>query len=486
MEETSNHDRSTLREYFEALLIAAIFLGFANTFVVKTFYIPSASMEDTLLIGDHLFVNRFIFGAEPGVLGGVLPSRAVQRGDIVIFRSVEDPKIDMVKRCVGVPGDTIEVRDKDLYLNGKRVDDDSYTQHQDPTTYSKRPGLSRQQRIRDNFGPYTVPAGSYFCMGDNRDRSWDSRYWGTVPEHYIKGPGRDDLLVVRRGGLGRQLARLGREVVPARIDRRRFPHPVALVAQLPGRSLGRIQGMGHKPLLREYLEALLIAVIFATFARTFVLQAFKIPTGSMEENLLVGDHVLVNKFVYGTTLSPLESSLLPRREIRRGDVVVFKFPEDPSRDFIKRCVGLPGDVIQVDNKRLKVNGSLVDDLSYTRHADPRTYPRSLLMSSNYRKRDNYGPYTVPEGNYFCMGDNRDNSNDSRFWGPVPAGNVLGRAFMIYWSFDDDNGGTDTGTAQAAESRPDTTGPLGRFHQLGWTLSRLFTHTRWERSFQIVH
>lgn len=244
--------------------------------------------------------------------------------------------------------------------------------------------------------------------------------------------------------------------------------------------------MGHKPLLREYLEALLIAVIFATFARTFVLQAFKIPTGSMEENLLVGDHVLVNKFVYGTTLSPLEGRLLPRRDIRRGDVVVFKFPEDPSRDFIKRCVGLPGDVIVVENKRLKVNGSLVDDLSYTRHGDPRTYPRSLLMSSSYRQRDNYGPYTVPEGNYFCMGDNRDNSNDSRFWGPVPSRNVLGRAFMIYWSFDAGNGGESTEATQAAESRPDTTGPLGRFRQLGWTLSRLFTHTRWNRSFQVVH
>jgi len=187
MNEIVNQDRSTLREYFEALLIAAIFLGFANTFVVKTFYIPSASMEETLLIGDHLFVNRFIYGPESGVLGGLLPGRDVQRGDIVIFRSVEDPKIDMVKRCVGVPGDTIEVRDKDLYLNGKRVADDSYTVHQDPTTYSHRPGLARQQRIRDNFGPYTVPAGSYFCMGDNRDRSYDSRYWGTVPRRFIKG-----------------------------------------------------------------------------------------------------------------------------------------------------------------------------------------------------------------------------------------------------------------------------------------------------------
>jgi len=244
--------------------------------------------------------------------------------------------------------------------------------------------------------------------------------------------------------------------------------------------------MGHKPILREYLEALLIAVIFATFARTFVLQAFKIPTGSMEENLLVGDHVLVNKFVYGPTVSQIEERLLPRRQIRRGDVVVFKFPEDPSRDFIKRCVGLPGDVIEIKSKRLVVNGQMVEDLSYTRHDDPRTYPRSLLMSSSYRRRDNFGPYTVPAGNYFCMGDNRDNSNDSRFWGPVPASHVLGRAFMVYWSFDAKGGGGGGREVQAAEAQPDTAGPLGRFRQLGWTLSRLFTHTRWERSFQVVH
>ena len=187
MTENVQQERSTVREYFEALLIAAIFLGFANTFVVKTFYIPSASMEETLLIGDHLFVNRFIYGPESGMLSGIMPSRDVRRGDIVIFRSVEDPRVDMVKRCIGVPGDTIEVRDKDLYLNGTRVDDDAYAVHQDPTTYSHLPNLSRQHRIRDNFGPYTVPPDSYFCMGDNRDRSYDSRYWGTVPSRFIKG-----------------------------------------------------------------------------------------------------------------------------------------------------------------------------------------------------------------------------------------------------------------------------------------------------------
>jgi signal peptidase I len=174
--------RSTFREYLEALLIAAIFLGFTNTFVVKTFYIPSASMEDTLLIGDHLFVNRFIFGpATTSLEKALFPLRDVQRGDVVIFRSPERPSVDMVKRCIGIPGDTIEIVDKDLYVNGKWVEDSSYTQHLDRQMF---PASFRQ---RDNYGPYVVPPDSYFCLGDNRDQSYDSRFWGTVPAHFVKG-----------------------------------------------------------------------------------------------------------------------------------------------------------------------------------------------------------------------------------------------------------------------------------------------------------
>ena len=174
--------QSTLREYFEALLIAGIFLGFTNTFVVKTFYIPSGSMENTLLIGDHLFVNRFIYGAAPtGVERGLLPSRSVQRGDIVIFRSPERPTVDMVKRCIGLPGDTIEVVNKQLRVNGKPVEDSDYVIHKDPRVIPAAAGR------RDNFGPVTVPEDRYFCMGDNRDQSHDSRFWNGVPRHYVKG-----------------------------------------------------------------------------------------------------------------------------------------------------------------------------------------------------------------------------------------------------------------------------------------------------------
>ena len=182
--------RSTTREYLEALLIAALFLGFTNTFVIKTFFIPSGSMEDTLLVGDHLFVNRFIFGgggAAGDLARKLLPSRTPRRGDIVVFRSPERPTVDLVKRLIGLPGDTLQVINKTLMVNGQKVEDATYVEHKDPRTFLNRPYMSEQQRLRDNFGPVTVPAESYFCMGDNRDMSYDSRFWGTVPAHYVKG-----------------------------------------------------------------------------------------------------------------------------------------------------------------------------------------------------------------------------------------------------------------------------------------------------------
>src|SRR5215218_4860238 len=160
----------------------------------------------------------------------------------------------------------------------------------------------------------------------------------------------------------------------------------------------------EKSLLREYLEALLIAVIFATFARTWVLQAFKIPSGWMQKNLLIGDHILVNKFVYGPTISPLEEKLLPIRKVRRGDIVVFKYPEDPNRDFIKRCMGLPGDTMTMIDKVLDINGRHVDVSSFTDYAASESYPRDLFFHGK-RVRDNFGPKSVEPHTYFCMGDN---------------------------------------------------------------------------------
>ncbi len=181
---TPGATKSVQREYFEALLIAALFLGFTNTFLVKTFYIPSGSMEKTLLIGDHLFVNRYVFG--PGG-GGLLPARNVRRGDIVIFRSPKTPETDLVKRCIGLPGDEIQLVNKQLFINGQAVDDSTYTQRTGDPAATRGSFPRPQARVRDNFGPFTVPEEHYFFLGDNRDHSYDSRYWGAVPRHLIKG-----------------------------------------------------------------------------------------------------------------------------------------------------------------------------------------------------------------------------------------------------------------------------------------------------------
>ncbi len=227
----------------------------------------------------------------------------------------------------------------------------------------------------------------------------------------------------------------------------------------------------EKSLAREYFEALLIAVVFATFARTWIVQAFKIPSGSMEQNLLIGDHILVNKFIYGPTASELERMLLPVRDVHRGDIVVFKFPKDPTRDFIKRCMALPGDTISSEDKVLSINGKTVDDSGYVFHTDPEILTHGGFYQPNL-VRDTFGPMVVPADEYFCMGDNRDNSNDSRFWGPVPRENVKGRAFMIYWSYDSDE-------------PYEWQGVPSKLRQIIRVALNFFTRTRWERTFRVV-
>src|SRR5919205_233089 len=159
-----------------------------------------------------------------------------------------------------------------------------------------------------------------------------------------------------------------------------------------------------KSTAREYYEALLIAVIFVNFARIFVFQAFKIPTGSMEDNLKIGDHIIVNKFIYGP--GPNIHGLLPLRDIDRGDIIVFRYPLQPDTDFVKRVIGMPGDVIEVRDKNVSVNGKELSE-PYVLHEDPQIYPLQPALPEPYRSRDQFGPYTVPPGQYFAMGDNRD-------------------------------------------------------------------------------
>jgi signal peptidase I len=182
---------------------------------------------------------------------------------------------------------------------------------------------------------------------------------------------------------------------------------------------------------RENVEAILIAVIIALFIRTFVVQAFKIPSGSMKPTLLIGDHILVNKFIYGVKIPYLSSVLLPVKDPQRGDIVVFKFPVDPRKDFIKRVIGVPGDVVEIQDKTIFINGRRVNH-DYGVFSDPR------VIAGNLKPRDNLGPITVPPGALFVMGDNRDESFDSRFWGFVPIRDVSGKAFIIYWSWDSED------------------------------------------------
>jgi signal peptidase I len=189
-----------------------------------------------------------------------------------------------------------------------------------------------------------------------------------------------------------------------------------------------------KPWYREYGEALLFALILALIIRTFLFQAFKIPSGSMEDTLLIGDHLLVNKFIFGTHLPFMDERFLTFRDPQRGDIIVFEFPPDADkpyfqrRDFIKRVVGTPGDRIEVRNKQVLVNGEPYK-LSQEVHKELDIIP------GNLQPRDFMGPIEVPAGHYFVMGDNRDRSFDSRFWGFVPKQNIKGLAFIKYWSWN---------------------------------------------------
>lgn len=179
-----------------------------------------------------------------------------------------------------------------------------------------------------------------------------------------------------------------------------------------------------KPLWREYGEALFVALILAMVIRTFVVQAFKIPSESMVKTLLVGDHLLASKFSYGIKIPFTRSYIYKGEDPVKGDIIIFEYPNDPSVDYIKRIVGTPGDTIEVRNKQLFRNGEPVKE-SFIRFTEPdRIQP----------VRDNFGPVTVPADKYFVMGDNRDNSMDSRFWGFVDRSAIRAKAWRIYWSW----------------------------------------------------
>lgn len=185
-----------------------------------------------------------------------------------------------------------------------------------------------------------------------------------------------------------------------------------------------------KSKVQEYAEAIIIAILIAFFIRTFVVQAFKIPSGSMKPTLLIGDHLLVNKFIYGVKVPYLRNTLIPIQDPKRGDIVVFIYPEDRSKDFIKRVIGVAGDTIEIRNKKIFLNSLPYQD----NHG---VYVDDFVIPGAVQPRDNFGPVTVPPGKIFVMGDNRDQSYDSRFWGFVDLRDVMGKALIIYWSWNKD-------------------------------------------------
>ena len=217
------------------------------------------------------------------------------------------------------------------------------------------------------------------------------------------------------------------------------PSPETSVEEAPPPASSKVR----KSLLREYAEAIIIAMILAFTIRVFVVQAFKIPSGSMIPTLLIGDHILVNKMSYGLQLPqdckfevsfpPVtcysSETLIDFGSPHRGDVIVFRFPEDEEKDFIKRIIGEPGDTIHIRNKIVYINGEEFKDQAFTQRIDPG------IIDGRINPRDNFGPITVPPDSYFVMGDNRDQSLDSRFWRYVKTNKIKGRAFLVYWSWN---------------------------------------------------
>lgn len=219
----------------------------------------------------------------------------------------------------------------------------------------------------------------------------------------------------------------------------------------------------EKGVFREYFELITETLIFVFFVMTFLLQSFVIPTGSMEDTLLIGDHLLVDKVSYSRSLSFLDGFLLPQLKIDRGMIVTFKSPAEMEKEYVKRVIGLPGETIKIVNKKVYINGEPLAE-SYTYFKDDR-------IKNGYR--DNFPEYVIPAGHYFCMGDNRDNSFDSRFWGPVPEDYIIGKPWRIYWSI------------QSKTAEYLTPGLWHKVKDIFGTVLNFFPKTRWSRTLKRI-
>jgi signal peptidase I len=217
-------------------------------------------------------------------------------------------------------------------------------------------------------------------------------------------------------------------------------------------------------LFREYFELIAETLIYVFFVMTFLLQSFVIPTGSMQDNILIGDHILVDKVAYSQSIGKLDGFMFPQEKIQRGMIVTFKSPAELEKEYVKRVIALPGERIRIKNKKVFIDDKPLDE-PYTFFKDPNVEQIS--------QRDNFMEYTVPPNHYFCMGDNRDNSYDSRFWGPVPASFIIGKPWRIYWSFDSK---TEDYLAP---------GIWNKIKDLGKTLYKFIPKTRWNRTFRKI-
>jgi len=261
------------------------------------------------------------------------------------------------------------------------------------------------------------------------------------------------------------------------------PFPVPSEAQAAPTTQRRVTVSFGSDLIGS-LQSLMGTVVIAIFVITFIVQAFQIPSESMENTLLVGDYLLVNKLCYGG--AGLGDHVMPYQKIRRGDIIVFHYPVDPQQHFVKRVIGLPGDRLRMVNKRVLINGKALEE-PYVRFLEPANnlyrddFPRTDIPAANMegswwlqmRKLVEDGELIIPQGHYFVMGDNRDDSQDSRYWGFVPQENIIGRPLLIYWSVRD----WDASPASTI---------AGRLHHLGYAVTHLFQITRWNRTLRLVH
>lgn len=224
----------------------------------------------------------------------------------------------------------------------------------------------------------------------------------------------------------------------------------------------------EKSTFREYFELIAETAVFVFFVMTFVVQAFQIPTGSMEPTLLVGDFLLVDKLAYSRPYYSWEEKLLPRKKLERHDIVVFKYPDDLSKDFVKRVIALEGEKVEIKNKQVYVNGQPISE-KYKVHNDSRIYTKNGYYHYDEFIRDNYGPVVVPKGCCFVMGDNRDNSWDSRYWGFLTLNYIKGRPWIIYFSY------------KAEKDAYLKTSPKERIRKF----VRFIIKARWRRIFHII-